>query len=256
MLKHTIDEDDSPSAKLQATTKCLISVLHSINDDTRCMNMCFAETDEMRDAMLLLYATLHKAIEAMLPAACADIRMKYQGTMALQVHWTHDIELQCRKRSSFQQLVTKDVLRVLVKCCKDTATPLTYLARMCRWNQEQRQLLAELMTEDIDNGDTLFLSLTEGDPPYCSLDVHLHGPLIWLQLEKGLVFFDKKNFDYCGWDHATFPHVPSRFIDYVRQYIDSKHRSYDYDFWDYKRADIRAAVASWLKSEHKAHWCV
>jgi len=258
-------EEDSPPAKRPApeqatdkdTAKWLITLVSvSDADGVSYTDMCYAETAEMKDAMLLLYDRLHKAIERAYTGPRTSASLRYQRMAALEETFTGNKRLHCLLRPPVPCLMNSDVLRALVQCCKLSKTPLTYLACMYRWNKAQRHILTELMLEDMGDAETCALKVTNNchGEAACYFQNEFSDEeraLIWLELQTDLMFVDGDRTLKYYIKQKSFAHVPPEFIRFARKFIDGES-----NFWCFTRADIRAAVASWLEDECKEKECV
>ena len=143
-----------------------------------------------------------------------------------------------------------DVLRALVQFCKTSKTPLQYLACMYLWNKAQRQVLADLMLEDMGDAETCVLSVTNNsgksalqfEEEFSSEE----RALTWLEMQTGLLFLEQDRFLKYYIKQKSFVHVPLEFIRFARKFIEGESQ-----FFCFSRADIRVAVAAWLDKKCK-----
>jgi len=239
-------------------TSWLIALVGVDDDEEYYTYLCRADTCEMKDAMQLLYTTVHKILEDK-GGVCTvkEAPLKWWRIMPLQDTSTK-MTLSCTGRPPWVPEYNRDILRGLVQTCKVFKIVLEYLACMYHWNKEQRLLMAEIMLEHTDKEEeTCVLGVWNpggdyegGATRFDDAFSQKHKPLVWLQLATDLRFIDNDIMDQYDVHKSSFKEVPPGFIEYVREYL-HECCSQEGDFWCFTRADVKAAVTSYLSTKCK-----
>jgi hypothetical protein len=241
MSKRKDTEDIGPAKRRDSTSAKW--VITSVCGDNS-IDMCYADNDKMRDAMMLLYDTYLTRIKAeyvsldMPPPAPF---LGYQRMEALE-GWCASDELQGLLPSPPQ--VMYPVWKALVQACKEKEIPLKYLAHMYAWGKSQKWLFGDVILERIDDEHTYALG-TKTDAFAFDGDFHdTKKALICLQKATGLIFIDEDILQPYNLEYAQFKCASQDFIDYTRSFADHRNKN----FWCFNRAAIAAAVTLWVET--------
>lgn len=241
--KRKAAEPEEP-AKRRGHTVWLISQVSVGDDDVQYTNMCYADSEQARDAMLFLYDKLHTTIKEL---GTATPSSRYQRMTAEGLQKIDSLPAIVPPKPP---AVTPQILEILVQTCKAKKMPLICLAAMYSWEEAERRIFVRFLLNELSDDDKTFALSASGNGDFeaCEFDNEFSDDLktlIWFQLETGFVFVEKEKLEAYTLETQAFPHVPDEFICYVRDFID-----YDYskahDFWCFEEKDVKAAMKKWF----------